>query len=97
MHWRWQQRQWSFRDASTSCRDVSLAFLVVMTNFIERSSDLRVDSVAAALGLLSLLCLVSRRGEFSRHTKGCLVAASVIALITLCVRDRASRTLSRRL
>lgn len=76
----------------------SLALMVVMTNYLERSAELRVDPVAALLGLASLLCLISRRpvlagiaaaASFLSTQKAIyFVAAAAFALIALCLRDR---------
>jgi hypothetical protein len=76
----------------------SLALLVVMTNFLERSAELRVDPLGALFALASLLWLIKRRplpagiactASFLATQKSIyFVAASGLALLALCARDR---------
>jgi hypothetical protein len=79
----------------------SMALLVVMTNYLERSAELRADPIAALLGLASLLCLISRRpllagiaaaASFLATQKAIyFVAAAAVALVALFLRDRSRK------
>jgi len=70
---------------------LALASMLFMTNFLERSAELRVDMLAGLLGMFALLLLVTRRDFASGALVGfafCVsqksvyyAAASVVALI----------------
>ena len=76
----------------------SLALLVVMSTFLERSMELRTDMPCALLGLASLLLLMTRRTllagvvcglTFLTTQKGIyFVAAAEVALASIWIRDR---------
>jgi hypothetical protein len=76
----------------------ALALLVVMSNFLERSGELRPDALATLFGLVSLLFLTARRNllagvacaaAFLCTQKGIyFVAAGEIALGAVWIRDR---------
>lgn len=76
----------------------ALLMLGVMSNFVERSFELRADGVSAIFGLISLLCLLRARPalaglfaalSFLATQKGIFfVAAGACALGAVLVRDR---------